>query len=86
MQGLPFLSFVGEYTSTQQDPAAWLKAGESSLRAWWTAEQELQAERESRPPPAQAGLVSIGRASMQDCIPQEDGLEGRCFRLWLCSL
>jgi hypothetical protein len=71
MGGLPFLSFVGEHTSTQPDPAAWLKAGEGALLAWRMAEEDLQTH-----PAAGASRVLRGSSAMQDSAAQEDGFDG----------
>lgn len=74
MGGLTFLSFVGEHTNTQPDPAVWLKAGEGALLAWRIAEEELQAH-----PAAGAGASRVlrGRSNMQDSAAQEDGFGGK---------
>lgn len=61
MQGLPFLSFVGEHNSSQQDPTAWLAAGESSLGAWRAAEEELHRTHQKAGPVAASGMACVGQ-------------------------
>eukprot|EP00879_Flechtneria_rotunda_P012714 GHRR01013277.1.p1 GENE.GHRR01013277.1~~GHRR01013277.1.p1 ORF type:complete len:1835 (+),score=708.37 GHRR01013277.1:594-6098(+) len=62
MQGLPFLSFVGEQSS-DSDPQAWLAAGQEALKAWKSAEEG----RLKDPAGGVAQNEGIGKA--QQCMP-----------------
>lgn len=79
MQGLPFLSFVGENSSVQQEPMAWLKAGELTLGAWRAAEEDLQAlsgQAAAAVKPAGPCAVSRARQNLHLADTHDDGFAG----------
>lgn len=84
MQGLPFLSFVGENSSVQQEPMAWLQAGEETLGAWRAAQEDLQAlsgqataaSAAAAVQPAGPCTISKARQNLHLGDAHDDGLAG----------